>query len=53
MFWSLVIADPLSNNNKKARYKALTYAKRVDELESGDPEVQGILEELNKNQSRR
>jgi Flp pilus assembly protein TadD len=33
--------------------RALTYARRLDELEPGNPEVQRMLEELNKHQTRR
>ena len=33
--------------------KALTYAKRLDELEPGNPEVHRMLEELNQPQNRR
>jgi tetratricopeptide (TPR) repeat protein/cytochrome c1 len=33
--------------------KALTYAKRLDELEPGNPEVHRMLEELNQPQTRR
>jgi Flp pilus assembly protein TadD len=33
--------------------KALTYAKRLDELEPGNPEVHRVLEGLNQPQNRR